>query len=197
MTEKASKQFQGMPLLFFTAPDEFTAWLAKHHQNSPTVWLRFYKKASGIPSLNYDQALDVALCYGWIDSQVKSFDEKSYVQKFGPRQSKSPWSELNKKHVARLIKEGRMQKAGRAAIELAKNNGNWDKAQATPSETKPSPEFQKALDNNSKAKEFFESLSKTQQFYFSYWIITAKREETREKRIKEAISMLERREKRM
>lgn len=187
--------FQNIPLHFFATPEAFEAWL-RAHTDSPTIWLRMYKKASGIPSITYDEALDVALCYGWIDSQAKTYDAESYVQKFGPRQSKSPWSDLNKKHVARLIKEKRMQKAGLAAIEAAKRNGHWDNGYPSPARIKPSPEFQQALDENETAKAFFASLSKTQQFYYCYWIMTAKREETREKRIKEAISMLERREKR-
>jgi uncharacterized protein YdeI (YjbR/CyaY-like superfamily) len=185
-----------LPVLEFKDQQVFEAWVEKHHKEIPGVWVRFYKKASGIPSITYDEALDVALCYGWIDSQMKSYDDKSYIQKFTPRKSKSPWSEINRSHVARLIKEGRMQEAGLAAIELAKQNGQWDSAYASPTNTVPPPDFQKALDANKKAKEFFETLSKTQKFYFIYWITNAKRPETKEKRIKESIAMLERGDKR-
>jgi uncharacterized protein YdeI (YjbR/CyaY-like superfamily) len=192
MANKPSSPSPDLPMLEFKDQKAFEAWVAKYHHDSPGIWLQLYKKASGIPSITYTEAVEVSLCYGWIDSQVKSLDEKSYVQKFTPRKSRSPWSEINKGHVARLIKEDRMQAAGLAAIEQAKQNGQWDTAYASPTNTVPSPEFQKALDTNAKAKEFFETLSKTQKFYFVYWITSAKRPETKENRIKGSIEMLER-----
>jgi uncharacterized protein YdeI (YjbR/CyaY-like superfamily) len=196
MANKHTSSSRDLPMLEFKDQQAFEVWITKHHPESHGVWIRMYKKASGIPSITYAEAVEVALCYGWIDSQMKSYDESSYIQKFTPRKSKSPWSEINKGHVARLIKEGRMREPGLAAIEIAKQNGQWDSAYASPSNTVPSPEFQQALNVNKKAKEFFKTLSKTQQFYFIYWINGAKRSETKEKRIKESIGMLERREKR-
>src|SRR5438132_647025 len=100
------------PIKFFKTPEELESWLGNNHEKEQGVWLQFYKKASGIVGLNYDQALDVALCYGWIDSQAKSLDEKSYLQKFTPRRTKSIWSKVNTQHIERLINEGRMKPAG-------------------------------------------------------------------------------------
>jgi uncharacterized protein YdeI (YjbR/CyaY-like superfamily) len=184
-----------LPMLPFPDQKSFEKWLRKNHIETPAVWLKLYKKASGIPSITYDEAVEVALCYGWIDSQMKSLDAKSYIQKFTPRKSRSPWSAINKGHVARLIQEGRMQPAGLAVIEVAKENGQWDSAYASPTTIVPPPEFIKALKANKKAYEFFETLSKTQKFYFLYRIVTAKRPETKEKRMNEAIEKLDRGEK--
>ena len=186
-----------LPLLEFRDQKSFETWLEKHHSSVPAFWLKFYKKASGIPTVTYIEAVETSLCYGWIDSQMKSLDDDSYIQKFTPRKPRSPWSDINKARVAKLIKDGRIREAGLAAIEVAKQNGEWENAYNSPAQSTPTPEFQKALDANKKAKEFFDSISKTQQFYFTYWIRAAKREETKEKRIKEAISMLEQGKKRM
>jgi uncharacterized protein YdeI (YjbR/CyaY-like superfamily) len=184
-----------LPLRSFRDREAFEEWLAEHHTTVPALWVRFYRKDSGVPTVVYDEAVDAALCFGWIDSQAKSLDEESYIQRFGPRKAKSPWSEINKERVARLMREGRMREAGFRAIEAAKANGEWERAYASPSTMTPPPEFVQALHANEKAEAFFATLSKTQQFYFLYRIVTAKRPETKEKRIREAIAKLERGEK--
>lgn len=104
---------------------EFEKWMSEHQERVPGLWVRFYKKNSGVESLNYEQALDVALCYGWIDSQTKKYDEKSYLQKFTPRRSKSIWSKINTEHITRLIKEGKMKPSGLRVVEEAKKDGRW------------------------------------------------------------------------
>lgn len=187
--------YRDLPLRSFSNLEAFEAWLAENHTSVAALWVRFYRKGSGIPTVTYDEAVDAALCFGWIDSQAKSFDEQSYIQRFGPRKAKSPWSEINKGRVARLVHEGRMREAGHRAVEVAKANGEWERAYASPSTMTPPPEFVQALQANQEAEVFFATLSKTQQFYFLYRIVAAKRPETRAKRIREAIEKLERGEK--
>lgn len=109
----------------FRSAKAWEEWLAKHHGESPGIWLRIYRKGTNVESVTFAEALDVALCYGWIDSQMRGLDEHSYLQKFSPRRTKSSWSALNKSHVARLIKASRMQPAGLAEIRRAKANGRW------------------------------------------------------------------------
>lgn len=182
-------------VMSFKTPQEFETWLSKNHMSSPAIWLKIYKLKSGIQSITYQEALDVALCYGWIDSLVNKYDVISYLQVFGPRKLKSPWSEINKNHIARLMKEGRIKQQGLDAIAVAKKNGNWDNAYGSPTTIKVPKDLQIRLDENEKANVFFQSLSKTQQFYFIYPIITAKRPDTKEKRILAAIEKLEKNEK--
>src|SRR6185369_3820281 len=116
----------------FKTPKAFGTWLKKNHAKSPGIWIQFFKKGSGEKTITYAEALDEALCYGWIDSQAKGLDDKSYLQRFGPRRSKSVWSKINRLHVARLIKEGRMTNAGLAQVTAAKNDGRWDGAYDSP-----------------------------------------------------------------
>jgi uncharacterized protein YdeI (YjbR/CyaY-like superfamily) len=113
---------------FFVNPKKWEQWLKKNYSKSNGVWLKFYKKNSGKKSLNYAGALDVALCYGWIDSMAKRLDDKAYLQKFTPRRSRSVWSKINRKHIARLIKERRMKPAGLKQVLEAKKDGRWSKA---------------------------------------------------------------------
>jgi uncharacterized protein YdeI (YjbR/CyaY-like superfamily) len=114
-----------VPVILFTTAQEWADWLEEHHDSLQAVWLKLAKKGATISSITYDQALDEALCYGWIDSQAKSFDEQCYLQRFGPRRSKSPWSKINIGHIARLSKEGRMKPAGIKAVEEAIKDGRW------------------------------------------------------------------------
>jgi len=182
----ASEQdtLNGMPIMFFAQPHAWETWLSEQHQASRGIWLRMAKKATGIPSITYAQALDVALCYGWIDGQKKTFDDSSWLQKFTPRGPKSMWSKVNREHPA-----------GLHTIERAKADGRWDAAYDSQSRATVPPDFQAALDNNEPAKAFFASLNTTNRYAILWRIQTAKRAETRTKRIEEFIRMLENHEK--
>jgi uncharacterized protein YdeI (YjbR/CyaY-like superfamily) len=184
-----------IPILSLRAARQWQAWLSRNHARSDGVWLRFFRKASGTPSVTYAEALDVALCYGWIDSQGKSHDETSYLQKFTPRRARSPWSKINREHVARLQVEGRMQPAGLAEVERAKSDGRWDAAYDSPSAMTVPEDFTRALNRNRTAKRFFETLNRRNTYAIAYRLQSAKRPETREKRIREFIGMLARHEK--
>ncbi len=185
----------GIPILSFERPEAWREWLEKHHAQSAGVWVQFFKKHSGIPTITYGEALDEALCYGWIDSQVKSYDEKSYLQKFSPRRSKSIWSKRNREHIARLIREGRMQSAGLLQVEEAKKNGRWEEAYDSPATAKVPDEFIRALAKNPKAKAFFETLNKTNVYAIVWRLQTAKKLETKQRRMENILVMLEKGEK--
>lgn len=186
---------QSLKILSFTSPKEWRGWLEKHHDSSTGIWVQFYKKASGITALTYAEALDEALCYGWIDSQVKKYDESSYIQKFTPRKSKSIWSKVNREHVTRLIKEGRMTSAGLQQVEDAKKDGRWDNAYDSPTSMEIPKDFLSDLSKFPKAKSFFETLNKSNIYAIAWRLQTAKKTETREKRKKVIIEMLEKGEK--
>jgi uncharacterized protein YdeI (YjbR/CyaY-like superfamily) len=184
-----------LPELFFETQQQWEKWLAKHHMQEDGVWLRMYKKDSKIPSINYAQALEEALCYGWIDGMSKSVDETSFIQKFTPRRPKSIWSERNTKHIARLTAEGKMKPAGIRQVELAKADGRWEKAYATQSEATIPDDFMAALKKNKKATAFFETLNKQNKFAIYFRLQNAKKPETRAKHIVDFIAKLERQEK--
>lgn len=179
----------------FATPADWEHWLAQNHAVSNGIWLQMYKKASGIASVVYSEALDVALCYGWIDGQLKSIDELSYMQRFTPRRPRSIWSKRNIEHIARLIAEGRMQPAGLKEADAAKADGRWAAAYDSPSNMALPDDFLADLARNPKASEFYESLSKGNQYAICWRLQTAKRPETKEKRKKEILEMLTRREK--
>jgi uncharacterized protein YdeI (YjbR/CyaY-like superfamily) len=178
-------------ILSFASQLEFESWLEQNHTETNGIWLRFYKKNSGIETINYDEALDVALCYGWIDGQVKKYDEHSYLQKFTPRRANSMWSKRNKEHVARLEKEGKMKPSGIKEVEKAKTDGRWEKAYDSPGSMVVPDDFILELVKNKKALEFFESLNKTNKYTIGWRLQTAKNEATREKRLKEILMMME------
>jgi uncharacterized protein YdeI (YjbR/CyaY-like superfamily) len=182
-------------ILPFESKKKWIDWLAKQHDKSTGVWLKLAKKDSGIPSVNYEEALDVALCYGWIDGQKKGLDDKYWLQKFTPRGPKSIWSKINTKKVERLIKSGEMMPAGLKAIEAAKKDGRWDAAYASQKNIGVPEDFQSALDKNKKAKDFFATLKSSERYSFLFRIQTAKKAETRAKRIQQFVEMLERNEK--
>lgn len=179
------------PILSFANVKEWEKWLRKNHSISDGIWLNFQKKDSGKASVYYPEALDVALCYGWIDGIKKSYDAESWLQKFTPRRARSGWSKINTGHVERLVAAGRMQAAGLAQVEEAKRDGRWAKAYESQSKSTIPEDFLKALDKNAKAKKFFATLNKSNLYAISYRLQTAKRSETKEKRIKEILAMLE------
>jgi uncharacterized protein YdeI (YjbR/CyaY-like superfamily) len=170
-------------------------WLAKQHDKSVGVWLKLAKKNTGISSVTYEEALDIALCYGWIDGQKGSFDESYWLQKFTPRGPKSIWSKINTEKAARLIGSGEMKPAGLKAIELAKQDGRWDAAYASQKNISVPDDFQAALDKSKKAKAFFGTLNSVNRYAILFRIQTAKKAETRTKRIQQFIEMLEKNEK--
>ncbi len=179
----------------FTAPDRLAwrNWLEEHGQDEKEIWLVYYKTASGKPSITYPESLDEALCFGWIDGIVKKIDEEKYARKFTPRRPGSNWSELNKHLVAKLIKEGRMTEAGLARVDFPLD-------EAAPVRPKrpalPLPDWLKeSLMASPAAWENFQKLAASHQRNYIGWISDAKREETRQKRIRQAITMLEKNEK--
>jgi uncharacterized protein YdeI (YjbR/CyaY-like superfamily) len=183
------------PVVTCKTQKEWHKWLDKNHSKLNGAWLRFFKKASDTRSVNYKEAVDEALCYGWIDGQAKSYDEHSWIQRFTPRRAKSIWSKRNIENISRLEKEGRMQPAGFKAVEDAKEDGRWEQAYDSPVNMKAPEDFLKALSKNKKALAFFNTLNKTNLFAIGWRLQTAKKPETRERRMKLIIEMLKKGEK--
>ena len=179
----------------FRSSKELRTWMAKEHTRAPDLLLRIYKKDSGVPSVTYAEALDQALCFGWIDGQKLPLDANSWVQKLTPRRAKSSWSKKNVAHVDRLIREGQMRDAGLKEVESAKADGRWAAAYDSPANATVPPEFVKELARNAKAKQFYATLNKANLYSIAYRLQTAKRPETKIKRIKLIIEMLARGEK--
>jgi uncharacterized protein YdeI (YjbR/CyaY-like superfamily) len=178
------------PVVFFAEPREMQAWLEEHGEVSDGIWLKFAKKASGIQSVVYAEAVELALCHGWIDGQVKRLDEQHYVQKFTPRRPRSKWSKINREKAERLIAEDRMRPAGLREVERARDDGRWEEAYDSPTTATVPDDFREALDAEPAARDFFESLGATKRYAFLYRIRDAKRPETRAKRIAEYVSLL-------
>jgi uncharacterized protein YdeI (YjbR/CyaY-like superfamily) len=187
--------FKDLPVLLFASQKEWHDWLEENHSQPKGVWLKHAKKSSGKESVSYQEAVEEALCYGWIDSQVQKYDSDYYMQKYTPRGAKSIWSKINVAKVEALIKAGKMQPSGLAAIDAAKQDGRWGAAYDSPSATKVPEDFQAELDKNPKAKQFFETLNKTNIYAFCWRVQTAKKPEARKVRIEKFIDMLSRSEK--
>ena len=184
-----------LPVLPCTKKKKWTSWLAKQHEKSRGVWLQLAKKDSGIPSVTYEEAVDAALCYGWIDGQKKGYDDKYWLQKFTPRGPKSIWSKINTEKAERLIASGEMKPAGLKAIEAARQDGRWEAAYASQKNISIPEDFQAALDKNGNAKAIFSTLKSAERSSILFRIQTAKRPETRAKRIQQFVEMMERNEK--
>ena len=184
-----------LPILTFTATKEFTSWLAKHHKASSGIWIRLFKIKSGVPTVTYAEALDVALCYGWIDGQKKPYDAASWLQKFTPRRPKSIWSKKNREHIERLEKSGMMKAAGIKEVEAAKADGRWERAYESSSTMTVPADFLNELAKHKKAEAFFKTLNKTNIFSIVWRLQTAKKPETRIKRMKVILEMLKKGEK--
>jgi uncharacterized protein YdeI (YjbR/CyaY-like superfamily) len=179
-------------ILRFRSSSEFRRWLAANHRQSDGIWLRIFKKDSGETSLTYAEALDEALCFGWIDGQKQRHDEFSWRQRFTPRRPKSSWSKINTQHVERLIQSGRMKVPGLAQIDAAKKDGRWAAAYDSPSNATFPEDFLAALRKSKKAKAFFESLNKANRYAIAYRLQTAKKPETRQRRMENILAMLAR-----
>lgn len=173
---------------------EWRAWLADHHRSAPGVWLISSKKGTGQPRVEYDEAVEEALCFGWIDSLPRKLDDERSMLLFTPRKPKSGWSKLNKTRIEKLLAAGLMTEAGLEKIELAKQNGAWTSLDAVEELTIP-PDLQAALDANPTAKRFFDAFAKSAKKGILQWIESAKRPETRQKRIEETVTLAARNEK--
>ncbi|MEV4217264.1 YdeI/OmpD-associated family protein [Nonomuraea sp. NPDC049725] len=185
MTDK-----QDLPILAFASQAEFEKWLDAEHVVSPGLWLKIAKKDSGIPSVTYAEALDVALCFGWIDGQKVKFDAEHWLQRFTPRKPRSRWSKVNCGKVERLIAAGAMRPAGLAQVEKAKADGRWEAAYESSSTATVPDDLQAALDADPVAAEFFATLDRANRYAILYRVGDAKRPATRAARIEKFVAML-------
>jgi uncharacterized protein YdeI (YjbR/CyaY-like superfamily) len=175
----------------FKSRKDFATWLEKNHKSSPALWVRIAKKGSGIKSITHAEGVEVALCYGWIDAQALSEDETAWLQRFMPRRPRSIWSKINREKALALIAGGQMTQAGIIEIERAKKDGRWEAAYDSPSGASVPPDFEKELNRHPKAKEFFKSISAANRYAITWRLQTAKKPETRAKRMRSFIEMLE------
>ena len=184
----------GLPILAFEDAAAFDAWMAAEPRTTKGLWLRVAKKGSGRASVTKAEAIDAALCHGWIDGQVDRYDEASWLIRFTPRRRASKWSEINRTRALELIEAGRMRPAGLAEVEAARADGRWDAAYAPPSTAAVPPDLQAALDASPVAAAFFATLKGVNRYAVLYRISTAKKAETRAKKIADLVAMLERHE---
>jgi uncharacterized protein YdeI (YjbR/CyaY-like superfamily) len=178
-------------ILAFASTAEWEAWLAEQHEASSGVWLKIARKASGIETVSQAQAVETALCYGWIDGQARPFDEDHWLQRFTPRRPRSRWSKVNRAKALALIEAGRMQPAGLREIERAKADGRWEAAYASPSAIEVPEDLRAALEANDRAREFFATLDSRNRYAILYRIEDAKKPETRARRIAKFVAMLD------
>ncbi len=176
----------------FKDKESFHAWLGKHWDTEDEVWIKIHKKGSGLPSIDAKEAIDVVLCWGWIDGIRKSFDQRSYLQRYSPRGKKSVWSQINVDKVGRLIKEGRMTEHGLKHVEAAKSDGRWDRAYKSGKEMKLPGDLQAAIDAEPKAKEMLAKLSGQNRFALAFRTHNMKTEAGRKKKIESFVEMLKR-----
>jgi uncharacterized protein YdeI (YjbR/CyaY-like superfamily) len=174
----------------FRTQKAWESWLARNHEKAPGVWVKFAKKASGISTVTYDEAVEVALCYGWIDGLVKTVDEDHYMQRFTPRTAKSKWSKINRTKATALIESGLMQPAGMRQVEAAKADGRWDAAYDSPGNLTVPEDLQAELDRHPAAAELFRKLDSQNRYAVLYRIQDAKKPETRARRIATFVAML-------
>jgi uncharacterized protein YdeI (YjbR/CyaY-like superfamily) len=196
----ASKQSPGeLPVLSFATQRAFSTWLAKHHAKSQGLWIKLAKASAkaktGIKSITYAEAVEVALCWGWIDGQGKRIDDTWFAQKLTPRRARSLWSKINCAKAAALIEAGKMQPPGLAEIERAKQDGRWDRAYDSPRNATPPADLLAALAENPRAAAFFAELNATNRYAILHRVQTAKKAETRARRIAQFVAMLARHEK--
>lgn len=191
-TRKASSE---LPTLQFKHQKNWAAWLNKNHASSSGVWLQISKKTSSVASVSYAEAVEVALCYGWIDGQGQSHDQTSWLQKFTPRGPRSIWSKINRGKAEALIRNGQMKAAGLKAIERARETGRWQAAYDSARSASVPKDFQAELDKNAKAKAFFATLNSSNRYGILFRIQTVKKAETRRKRIEQFVRMLAKHEK--
>jgi uncharacterized protein YdeI (YjbR/CyaY-like superfamily) len=179
-----------LPVIAFKSQQDWDAWLSSQRTRLKGLWLKLAKKASGIASVSKQEAVDAALCHGWIDGQLDSFDEKYWLIRFTPRQSASKWSEKNRARALQLVEVGRMRPAGLKEIERARKDGRWNGAYASQSTAQVPDDLRAALEKNGKAKRFFDTLDSRNRYAILYRIHTAKKAETRIARIEQFVTML-------
>ncbi len=184
-----------LPVIPFASQEAWEAWLEEHHATSDGLWLKIAKKGSGIDTVSYAEALDTALCYGWIDGQKGSFDDAFWLQRFTPRKARSKWSKVNRGKATRLIEEGRMRPSGLREVERARADGRWDAAYDAQSSATVPDDLRRALERNETAREFFATLNSANRYAILYQIQDAKRPETRARRIEKYVAMLNERRK--
>jgi uncharacterized protein YdeI (YjbR/CyaY-like superfamily) len=189
------KSSEKLPILEFATQQDWEAWLAEHYADPTGIWLKIAKKATGALLISYSEALEGALCYGWIDGQKAAFDERYWLQKFTPRRAKSIWSQINCDKATSLIEAGRIQSAGLRQVELAKADGRWEAAYAGQSKATVPDDLQKALDKNPQARDFFFTLNSVNRYAILFRIQTARKAETRATRIQKFVDMLAKGEK--
>ncbi len=175
----------------FENANKWRRWLEMNYETTDGVWIQLYKKASGIESVTYAEALDEALCYGWIDGQRKSHDDVSFLQKFTPRRKKSLWSKRNIEYVARLTDAGKMMPAGEREVERARTDGRWDAAYDKPTDMVAPDDLLTRLENHPEAKAYFATLNKTSRYHIGWQLQTAKTDATRQRRLDKIIANLE------
>jgi len=180
------KKSSGNPLLF-PHRAQWRKWLAVHHDTAKEAWLFIYKKHTGKKSVTYSEALEEAICYGWIDSLMRSWDDEKFAQKFSSRKTNSLWSLANRKRAEAMIQAGKMTPAGMRAIEEAKRNGRWDSAYTSREKPVMSEDLKSALRKNKAAWENFNKIANSQQLIAIYWVNLAKRQETKDKRIRQIV----------
>jgi uncharacterized protein YdeI (YjbR/CyaY-like superfamily) len=178
----------------FRSAGDWGRWLAKNHSASKGTWVRFYRKGSGVPSVTVGEALDAALCYGWITGQARPYDDTSWLNRFVPRRPGSIWSKINVGHAERLIREGRMRPAGLKQVEEAKRDGRWARAYSPPSKAKVPEDFIRELEKSEKAQAFFKTLNKANVYAVVFRLENAKSETARKTKIRQIIEMFEREE---
>jgi len=179
-----------LPIISFASRDGWEAWLEEHHADSDGLWLKIAKKGSDIETVTQPDALEVALCYGWIDSQAKKFDGDYWLQRFTPRRPRSKWSRVNREKVEKLIEAGTMKPAGLREVERAKSDGRWEAAYEAQSRATVSDDLRRELEKNRAAREFFDTLDSRNRYAILYQIQDAKRPETRARRIEKYVAML-------
>jgi uncharacterized protein YdeI (YjbR/CyaY-like superfamily) len=176
----------------FRNAESFYAWLAKHHDKADEVWIKIHKVDSGLKSITPKEAIDVVLCWGWIDGLRKGLDDRSYLQRYSPRGSKSVWSQINVDNVARLIREGRMTAHGLKHVEAAKADGRWDRAYKSGKDMKIPADLEAAIDAEPKAKAMLAKLSEQNRFALAFRTHNMKTQAGRKKKIETFVAMLKR-----
>ncbi len=178
------------PIISFGTATEMEQWLEVHHATTNGIWLKIAKKTSGIPTITYDQALDLALCFGWIDGQRKTYDDSFFIQKFTPRRARSLWSTRNVRKVATLTAAGKMRPSGVAQVDAAKQDGRWRRAYGNHEEMPIPTDFLSALEKNPVAKATFDTLKKGDRYLIAFRLTTALKPETRQRRFEKILGML-------
>ncbi len=179
-----------LPVISFASREAWEAWLQEQHATSEGLWLKFAKKDSGVETVTYSEAVEAALCYGWIDGQKASFDDHYWLQRFTPRRPRSKWSKINRQKATELIERGEMKPAGLREVERAKADGRWDAAYDAQSTATVPDDLLRELEKNEKAREFFSELDRRNRYAILYQIQDAKRPETRARRIAKYVAML-------